>query len=181
MSHSYDPQKLLPSPEKARPLTLRNMAELWRSLYRESYGSLVEWAKQDGYLEEPLNLMSPRAPTFRHVDFTRLYDGISHPEVVVTPKPRHKMAVIDIASIEMRTIAHLAARDGIRCIMLDLDDASGEIDGAGFTFEEMMRDRKLLSTMALKEKQVVATSAGKRDKSYLKHDPSKHHKRRKRR
>lgn len=106
------------------------------------------------------------------------------------------MAVItgaDYASIERQILASMYA-PSVRCLVLDLDSPGGEIPRnpqqelyARGSFDDMLADARNRSRRFYENKPifededlVVDTAAGKRDKSYLKHDPSKSHKRRKR-
>lgn len=159
----------------------------------------IEGGHFDMYDREPRRLAPFVSPTGRRrLEPTFMPMGrISYPTLT---KPanvgKSHMAVItgaDYAAVERQILAAMDLAS-VRCLVLDLDSPGGEIPRnpqqelyARGTFDEMLADARDRSRRLYENKPifedvdaVVDTAAGKRDKSYLKHDPSKSHKRRKR-
>jgi len=150
----YNPQKLLPSPEKARPLTMRERYDVFardfiNEMVENRFSSLSRMPLL--FPGEEISLMRERTPTFRH------HVAIVHADIV--PARLHR----------------LLDRPDIRVAIIDIDEPFGEIPGRSDSFDALLAKVRKQS-----REEVVATAAGMRDKSYLKHDRTKSHKRRRR-
>lgn len=158
----YNPQKLLPPPETARPLTMKE----WVSLF---YGSEIgDFIADRTFLDEEI-IFHGRRPR-DYVNFNPIYDEtpsetelrrlISPPR---TPTFRHKIAVIK-AEDEERLLDRYLERSAL---------VGGLIERRYYPLPEPEQPPE-------PEDKVVETSAGKRNMAYLKHDRTKRHNRRRR-
>jgi len=148
----YDPQKLLPSPGR---------------LMREWYERFTDTFMQ----RDMTNLMLST-----YIDFDRpigralptpmigIYD--EHIDLM-RPRERtyeHKMAIVNVKHIDHMVLEALLAKEGIRSIFIRADEPAGERQGLF---------PKMFAAAPIEFEKPVAAAAGLRDKSYLKHDPSK--------
>lgn len=118
-----------------------------------------------------------REPTFITPTGRISYPHIKPSEAMKEGAKSH-MAIIagaDYATIELQMLSAMQM-PSVRCLVLDLDSPGGETRGN----PQQELYASLLGGLKPIHEDVVDTAAGKRDKSYLKHDPSKSHKRRKR-
>lgn len=149
----------------------------------------IEGGHFDMWDREPRRLAPFVSPTGRaeKPKFITPTGRITYPHIKPSEAKSH-MAVItgaDYASIELQMMAAMEI-PSVRCLVLDLDSPGGEMRGNPRIYDRHMdlyrkgyRDHPLMGLEPL-HTDMVDTAAGKRDKSYLKHDPSKSHKRRKR-
>jgi hypothetical protein len=148
----------------------------------------IEGGHFDMYDREPRKLAPFVSPTGRR-EKPIVLTGVrlSYPHI----EPRQfKRAVIvvgaDYSDVEARILAASAHPD-VLALHIDLESPGGDLRGLfdvpGDFYRKPIRDtypRDYRGRFELRDDDVVDTAAGKRDKSYLKHDPSKSHKRRKR-
>lgn len=194
----YDPQKLLPSPEKARPLTGRQWADAFHANFAEWAKEAMKYSYMDFERHSLVPMISSRdVITGRYIPYTEsrwgegpsdpvadlaaFRDRIMHPDVPI----RHKVAVVkvtdlDFSEIEARVMASMSDRR-VRAIIIDVD-REDDLPGRGYDFATHKKSRQagILAGLELKQPKTVATAAGKRDMGYLKHDRTKSHKRRRR-
>jgi hypothetical protein len=189
----YNPQKLLPDDRGSVRHTAYAYQQIDVSRWNDADATPLEDIKR--WMD---SVFTPRdftnAMLSAYIDFDGP-SGLPLPMIgpgdaikLMHPRERtfeHKMAVIpmdtDFATIEKRILAQIDD-PRVRVIMLDMDQAGGDIMGPGFSFADRPRNRQaeLYALAAAFEDKPVATAAGKRDMGYLKHDPTKRHKRRKR-
>lgn len=169
----YDPQKLLPSPERlmreyferATAMFTREFMEHGEAIMR--FESIPLFAPGDEIKMTPL-------PTPRWSDLYGPDDGVLRPWPKREPTFRHQVAIVrgsDFSHAEMRA---LLDNPHVRGIVLDM-----EVDRR-IRYEQAVTNALFHVCIKPQEPERVATAAGKRDMGYLKHDRTKNHKRRRR-
>ena len=178
----YDPQRLLT--DQRSPA--KRMADILVEQYRDQYRQMFHGG---GFLS-PIAPLNPR--DFGTADFYVVGTGakdfigedrqtstitdtpVRWGQVVVSPledlETFYAKVDADWGPIEMRALANAMHDDAVMRIYLDIEP--GEPIPGRFDFDAMHYK---------KPREAEVTSGDKRDKSYLKHDPSKQHRRRRRR
>lgn len=198
----HDPQKLLPSPDKARPLTLRERVDLWaRDYMTEQYTrmalSLYEPIFPDRMELAPINALTGRPyHTGSYVDWMFPGDEIN----LVQPRERtyeHKVAIVRMGeTVNTAAIERLLADKRVRCLVIDIDSDGGDTivnwnDANADPLRDLRRMRDAMRLDDLPEKMSIDPAmlralegrdrvVNKRDQGYLQHDPTKTHRRRRR-
>lgn len=174
----YNPQRLLEYKPQA---TIHQWADEHAS-YTAIMGA-VRAGKSD-WIESffPRDLFSnqevivcAKSPTARHIP--SWLDPRVMPDDAATPTEdtrRWKVAVLDIVHAEQRVLSRLMDDPQIRGIILDIDSYSGEIN------HQLDLYREAAFYEALKGKKPEAVDR-KPPPDYMRHDPTKSHKRRRRR
>lgn len=203
----HDPQKLLPSPEKMRPLTLVE----WATVYTGRYLALMDYEtffpRNFDYDRETIDFsaterrLRPFIPRWGDLYRTPAQDLEEGTESLMrerTPTYRHQVAIVKTP--DAATISRLLAQSNIRGVILDFDSPGGEHLAAvikGMSFDRKLREARENAQLRLyalgamlgtpykpappPEPEIVSTSSGKRDMSYLAHDRSKNVRKRRRR
>lgn len=183
----YNPQKLLPSPER--------LAREWHQAMLRLFDFPKSWLDEE--IDFSASLARSRTPTFRRLpmiapgdtlrfstvpdvsrwnepDATPLEDlrrFIDNLDVKIVPKP------IDFSGIELRALAAM----GKTIVMMDrFREATENAQLRLYALGVMLGEPYMPKPAPEPQDTRVSTSAGKRDMSYLKHDRTKNHKRRRR-
>lgn len=205
----HDPQKLLPSPEKARPLTLRERVGLWARDYMADYRERLFKTLFDPIppvTRETYHVIDGQVLAVDHESAKRAiyHHGYSGDDITLL-KPRertyeHKMAVVSTEKVNSETLKRLMTDKRIRVIRIDADSPGGSIPGAwnhphSDPLGDIMRMREhvyrdMPPSMGKTEISAARFRAlngdrgdkivNRRSKDYLRHDPTKNQGRRRR-
>jgi hypothetical protein len=171
----YDPQKLLPAPGSDPSWFRRDFLEFFAAQLGQP--SMMEniFKPGDFHPNEVIDF-DTISPTARHIDFRKLYPDVQ--SSFKAAEHRFKRAVIAITSLDFshveRRVLAAMSMPGVVALQLDMREPAGSI----YRLDESHRlfpldiPRKLTKAEAVKQN---GRSAG-----YLDHDPTKKHKRGKR-
>ncbi len=154
----YDPQKLLPSPER--------LAREWHEGMLRLFDFPKSWLDE----EIDFSLMRRRSPTFR---MPILPPGDEIKTLIVNAEVPIFVKNIDYSTIETRLLASvLKTVDQVARFREAAENAQLRLYALGTLLGEPYEPAPPPAP------ETVSTSAGKRDMSYLKHDRTKQHRRR---
>jgi hypothetical protein len=174
----YDPQKLLPAPGSNPEWFRRDFLAFFAAQLGTPYMTENIFRPSDFSPNEMIDFETI-SPTARSIDFTKLYEDMP-PRTATEARNAeyaYKRAVIvvggDLSRLEARVLAAMAMPKVI-AVELDMRDAFGEI-----RYNRAVTDAMLSCYLKPGPKPKAVKQNG-RPAGYLDHDPTKKHKRRKR-
>lgn len=169
----YDPQMLLPSPERSEQQRLdaleREAAEWWGRLAAEIFPDAMAWG--EAYIEfsptgRPRGIPLPMISPGDEIKLGRTRERTFE----------HRAAVVPADKMTPELMSRLAADPSIRVIHIDTDRPSGMLETHWPKIDYQMAEMRAFGHMLKDRKEPAPHPRSKPQPSYLKHDPSKRYK-----